>query len=96
MDKNNDQDSHTDGLFWFNPEALTVANILKDAGYETALVGKADPLLDPFLSGFDTFFGQLNKSACHNKYPREVNDGPAGMRYNLSLNWKDRSRLILT
>ena len=89
--KNNNSDDYSGG---FNQEILTVTEILKDAGYETALVGKADPLKDPVLSGFDTFFGQIYKSECHNRYPRKITYGPAQMRYNLSLNWKEKSRTL--
>ena len=50
-----------------NPgEALTVTEILKEEGYETALFGKSAPLNDPLGSGFDTFIGQVDQGKCHN------------------------------
>lgn len=54
----------------------TVAKVLQDAGYRTALVGKwglgdvgeAESGL-PRKHGFDEFFGFLNQSHAHNHYP---------------------------
>ena len=40
-------------------EILTITEVLKAAGYETALFGKSDPLNDPFGSGFDEFLGTV-------------------------------------
>ncbi|HNQ87458.1 MAG TPA: arylsulfatase [Verrucomicrobiota bacterium] len=58
------------------PEDLTVARILQNAGYTTALTGKwglgdagaADVGL-PRRQGFDFFFGYLNQRHAHNYYP---------------------------
>ncbi|MHA3772839.1 arylsulfatase [Verrucomicrobiota bacterium sgz303538] len=58
------------------PEDVTVAKILKDAGYTTALVGKwglgdvgaAESGL-PRRHGFDYFFGYLNQTQAHNHFP---------------------------
>lgn len=55
---------------------ITVAKMLKSAGYHTALIGKwglgdvgeADSGL-PRKQGFDEFFGFLNQSHAHNHYP---------------------------
>jgi len=55
---------------------MTVARVLKQAGYTTALVGKwglgnvgpAEVGL-PLRQGFDTFFGYLNQTHAHNYYP---------------------------
>ncbi|MFO1064205.1 MAG: sulfatase-like hydrolase/transferase [Pirellulales bacterium] len=57
-------------------EDVTVASVLKDAGYATALIGKwglgdegeAESGL-PRKQGFDTFFGYLNQHHAHNHYP---------------------------
>ncbi|MFN0068722.1 MAG: arylsulfatase [Limisphaerales bacterium] len=57
-------------------EDITVARVLRDAGYITALVGKwglgdavtAEPGL-PRRQGFDHFFGYLNQHHAHNYYP---------------------------
>lgn len=55
---------------------VTVAKVLKEAGYKTALVGKwglgdvgaAESGL-PRKQGFDSFFGYLNQSHAHNHFP---------------------------
>ncbi|KMT66440.1 N-acetylgalactosamine 6-sulfatase [Catenovulum maritimum] len=56
------------------PEDITVAEVLKDAGYKTALVGKWGLGDDgntglPNDQGFDYFFGYLNQVHAHNHYP---------------------------
>ena len=73
-------------------EALTITEILKEEGYETALFGKSSPLTDPLGSGFDTFIGQIGAGKCHNMYPRVIDEGSQEGNYNLSLNWKSKSR----
>ena len=58
------------------PDDVTVAKVLQQAGYRTALVGKwglgdagdADTGL-PRKQGFDEFFGYLNQSHAHNHFP---------------------------
>lgn len=56
------------------PNDLTVAEVLKDAGYTTGLIGKWG-LGDgyntgiPNEQGFDYFFGYLNQLHAHNYYP---------------------------
>jgi arylsulfatase A-like enzyme len=58
------------------PEDTTVAKVLQQAGYRTALVGKwglgdavvAEPGL-PRKQGFDEFFGYLNQGHAHNHFP---------------------------
>jgi len=56
------------------PEDRTVAEVLKDAGYATALIGKwglGEPESTgvPNRKGFDYFFGYLNQGRAHNYYP---------------------------
>jgi arylsulfatase A-like enzyme len=56
------------------PEDVTVAEVLKSAGYRTALVGKwglgeAETTGIPTRQGFDYFFGYLNQRHAHNYYP---------------------------
>ncbi|MBI3864435.1 MAG: sulfatase-like hydrolase/transferase [Planctomycetia bacterium] len=56
------------------PEDVTVAEVLKSAGYATALVGKwglgePDTTGLPNRQGFDEFFGFLNQHHAHNYYP---------------------------
>lgn len=58
------------------PDDVTVARILHDAGYRTALIGKwglgdigpAETGL-PRKQGFDEFFGYLNQHHAHNHFP---------------------------
>jgi arylsulfatase A-like enzyme len=56
------------------PEDVTVAALLKKAGYATGVIGKwglGDPGEPgvPAKQGFDTFFGFLNHGHAHNFYP---------------------------
>ncbi len=53
---------------------VTVAEVLKSAGYSTALFGKwglgeTDNEGHPLKQGFDTFYGYLNQVHAHNYYP---------------------------
>ncbi len=56
------------------PEDHTVAELLKDAGYATGLVGKwglglAGSTGTPNKKGFDSFYGYLHQGHAHNYYP---------------------------
>ncbi len=56
------------------PEDITVAEVLKAAGYRTGLIGKwglgeAGSTGIPNKQGFDYFFGYLNQRHAHNYYP---------------------------
>ena len=56
------------------PEEVTVAEILKEAGYKTGIVGKwglGEPGTTgiPNRQGFDYWFGYLNQGRAHNYYP---------------------------
>ena len=56
------------------PQDITVANLLKQAGYSTALIGKwglGEPETTgiPNRQGFDYFLGYLNQTHAHNYYP---------------------------
>ncbi|MFC1634735.1 arylsulfatase [Planctomycetota bacterium] len=56
------------------PGEVTVAKILKQAGYSTACIGKwgighPPPPEDPHNNGFDFFFGYLSMWHAHNFYP---------------------------
>ncbi len=56
------------------PQDLTVARVLQQAGYRTALIGKwglgeAGTTGAPTRQGFDEFFGYLNQAHAHNYYP---------------------------
>jgi arylsulfatase A-like enzyme len=55
--------------------SITVAKLLKEAGYRTALIGKwglgeAGSTGNPNNQGFDYFFGYLNQVRAHNYYPK--------------------------
>jgi arylsulfatase A-like enzyme len=56
------------------PEDVTVAEVLKSAGYRTGLIGKwglgeAGTSGIPNRQGFDYFYGYLNQRHAHNYYP---------------------------
>ncbi len=58
------------------PEDVTIAKVLQDAGYATALIGKwglgdvgAAATGLPGRHGFDDFFGYLNQVRAHNHFP---------------------------
>ncbi len=64
----------------------TVADVLHQAGYRTALIGKwglgdADSSGYPLDQGFDFFFGYANQVHAHNYYPEFL--------------WRDRSKQLL-
>jgi arylsulfatase A-like enzyme len=53
---------------------ITVARVLKDAGYRTGLIGKwglgqENEEGEPRKQGFDEYFGFLNQTHAHNHYP---------------------------
>ncbi len=67
------------------PEDVTVADLLKEAGYQTALIGKwglgeVGQPGHPFRQGFDYFFGYLNQVHAHNYYPEFLWRGFAKVR----------------
>ena len=59
------------------PGTTTVATVLQDAGYKTAIVGKwglggAGSHGEPNKQGFDYFFGYLDQKQAHNHYPSHL------------------------
>ena len=57
------------------PEDITVAEVLKQAGYTTGITGKwglgePDSTGLPTRQGFDEWFGYLNQRAAHSYYPQ--------------------------
>ncbi|MEM7672930.1 MAG: arylsulfatase [Verrucomicrobiota bacterium] len=60
-----------------DPNDITVARLLKDAGYHTAMIGKAGtgavvPPGHPNRKGFDYFFGQNRHGAAHYYFPESA------------------------
>ena len=56
------------------PKEVTIAELLKSAGYQTGIIGKwrlgeADSTGIPNKKGFDYWFGYLNQRHAHNYYP---------------------------
>jgi len=56
------------------PDEVTIARLLKEAGYSTGCIGKwgighPPPREDPFDNGFDHFLGYLSMWHAHNYYP---------------------------
>ncbi|HTX66933.1 MAG TPA: sulfatase-like hydrolase/transferase, partial [Opitutaceae bacterium] len=56
------------------PEDVTVAEVLKEAGYATGAVGKwgvgeEGSTGTPVKKGFDSFFGYVDQTMAHNYYP---------------------------
>ena len=61
------------------PSDLTVAEVLHEAGYRTAMIGKwglgeAGSTGIPTKKGFDEWFGYLNQGHAHNFYPEHLWD----------------------
>jgi arylsulfatase A-like enzyme len=55
-------------------ESVTVAELLKQAGYATAMIGKwglgiENSTGDPLTQGFDFYYGYLDQVLAHNYYP---------------------------
>ena len=63
-----------DGQIPLSDSAFTVAKLLKNAGYETTLIGKwglgnVGTSGDPLQQGFDDYYGYLDQVLAHNYYP---------------------------
>jgi len=77
------------------PAEMTVASLLRQAGYETALIGKwglGGPATGsvPHTRGFDQFFGYLNQLHAHNYYPEHLWENQN--EYFLTANWFDQRK----
>ncbi len=64
----------SNGQVPLEPDDVTIAEILKSAGYATGIVGKwglgePDTTGIPTRQGFDEWFGYLNQHHAHNYYP---------------------------
>lgn len=71
--------SPTMGRVPLRPSDLTVAEVLQEAGYRTAMIGKwglgeAGSTGVPTKKGFDDWFGYLNQGHAHNFYPEHLWD----------------------
>ncbi|MEO1995438.1 MAG: arylsulfatase [Planctomycetaceae bacterium] len=79
------------------PEDITVAEVLRDAGYRTGCFGKwgvgnPPPIDDPARNGFDEFFGYISMFHAHNFYPEFVirNGKRVALRNVLAGDWSQR------
>lgn len=79
-----------EGQFPLPSNTLTIAEHLKDGGYETAIVGKwglggPQPGQTPMDHGFDHFYGYLCQRRAHNLYPAYLwrNNQPDLLRNNI-------------
>lgn len=62
------------GPSFLKPEDVTIAEVLKEAGYQTGIIGKwglgeAGSPGVPNAQGFDFFFGYLSQARAHRYYP---------------------------
>lgn len=70
-----------------DPQDITVARLLQNAGYQTAMIGKSsvagqdDNATLPNAKGFDHFFGYLHHSAAHDYFPTELYRDGATVTY---------------
>lgn len=76
-------------------DELTIAKMLRKAGYTTGCVGKwgvghPPPLDDPARHGFDYFYGYVNMFHAHNFYPEFIvrNGERVPLRNVLAPKWK--------
>lgn len=86
------------------PEDVTIAELMKQAGYRTACIGKWGigaelPLDDPNRNGFDEFFGYISMWHAHNFYPEFLihNGTKSPLRNVVMEQWKqDDGRGVAT
>ncbi len=65
------------GQMPLRPNTMTIATVMRDAGYKTALIGKwglggPQSYGTPNKQGFDYFFGYLDQKQAHNHYPTHL------------------------
>ncbi|MCX7603594.1 MAG: arylsulfatase [Bryobacteraceae bacterium] len=85
------------------PEDTTVAEVLKAAGYRTALIGKwslgeLGSTGYPTRKGFDEWFGFFSQLHAHNYYPEHLLDGETAWqcRGNMGMQRKDYAPDLFT
>ena len=78
-------------------EELTIAELLRDAGYATGCVGKwgignPPPLHDPERNGFQYFYGYVNMFHAHNFFPEFIvrNGEKVKLQNVLNDEWKNK------
>lgn len=70
-----------------DPQDITIASRLKQAGYHTAMIGKSgvacnsDNVTLPNDKGFDHFFGFIAHGAAHRFYPRQLTRNGKQVKY---------------
>ncbi|WP_019027963.1 arylsulfatase [Colwellia piezophila] len=70
-------DSEEGGQEPLDGRTISIADVMKDAGYATALIGKwglggPGSIGVPTKQGFDYFFGYLDQKQAHNHYPTHL------------------------
>jgi arylsulfatase A-like enzyme len=70
-------DSEERGQMPLPEEAFTIADLLKQKGYATAMIGKwgmgaAGTIGSPLKHGFDYYYGYLDQKQAHNYYPTHL------------------------
>ena len=75
---------------------ITFAKLLQQNGYQTGCFGKwgignPPPLNDPYIHGFEEFFGYINMYHAHNYYPEFLihNGNKVKLRNELFNNWRE-------
>ncbi len=98
-----DNHNHRGERVPLRPEDLTVAELLKGAGYRTALIGKwglgeAGTTGTPLRQGFDEFYGFLNQDHAAVFYPHHIwdNESEVFLEGNLGILRKHFAHDLLT
>ncbi len=98
-----DNHNHRGERVPLRPEDLTVAELLKGAGYRTALIGKwglgeAGTTGTPLRQGFDEFYGFLNQDHAAVFYPHHIwdNESEVFLEGNLGIRRKHFAHDLLT
>ncbi len=84
------------GQFPLPENTVTVASLLKDAGYATTLIGKwglgvEGTSGDPLKQGFDSYYGYLCQILAHNHAPEYLMDSGEKVYLDNKVVWNDTS-----